>query len=567
MVRKQTLVLVAALVWTAAGVNIVRIGIVAALSVTWVWWMILSAIAVYAMFFTMFFRIVKKHLKRIYGYGDKKHCILKFFDVKAYILMGVMMTGGILLRTFHVIPDRCTAMFYTGLGGALTTAGICFGVEYISAAVKRKREKKRKMDGKLYRNYIEILKEELLPAMGCTEPIAIAYAAACAREILGKIPERAVVEASGNIVKNVKSVVVPHTGGLKGIAAAAAAGIVAGCADKELEVLSCVQESDVEAIAAYLKKTDISVVLSDTGRIFDIKITVYAGKESAVVRIADFHTNIVEKARNGEVLFAKELTQEIKESLTDRTCLTVENICRFADEVEIADIEELLERQIEYNMAIAEEGLKNPYGANIGKVLLKNAGDDIRIRMRAYAAAGSDARMNGCEMPVVIVSGSGNQGMTASVPIIVYARETGAKREKLLRALALSDLITIHLKTGIGRLSAYCGAVSAGVGAGAGIEYLRGGKEKAIAHTVVNAVAIASGIICDGAKASCAAKISQAVEAGILGYEMYEQGNEFYGGDGIVTKGVENTIRNVCRLAHDGMAQTDKEILGIMLDC
>lgn len=565
MVKKQTLVLIAAFVWSAAGANILRIGIITALSVEWAWWMVLSAVTVYALFFTMFFRIVKKHLRRIYGYEKEKQCFLKFFDVKAYILMGVMMTGGILLRTFHVMPDMCTAMFYTGLGGALTTAGVCFAVEYVTRTIKGK--KNAKMDKKLYDNYVNILKEELLPAMGCTEPIAIAYAAACAREVLGKLPDEVIVEASGNIVKNVKSVVVPHTGGLKGIPAAAAAGIVAGCAEKELEVLSCVTEEDVAAIGAFLRRANVCAKLADTPHIFDIKILLKAGKDTASVRIVDFHTNVVEKTLNGKTLFEKEYTPDWKEDVTDRACLSIENICRFVNELDLADVEETLNRQIEYNMAIAEEGLKNPYGANIGKVLLKNAGDDVRIRARAYAAAGSDARMNGCEMPVVIVSGSGNQGMTASVPVIVYARETGTPREKLLRALALSDLVTIHLKTGIGRLSAYCGAVSAGVGAGAGIEYLRGGGTEEISHTVVNAVAIASGIICDGAKASCAAKISQAVEAGILGYEMYEQGNQFYGGDGIVTKGVENTIKNIGRLANAGMAQTDKEILGIMLDC
>lgn len=568
VVKKQTLVLIAALVWTAAGANILRIGIAAALSVRWEWWMILSAIAVFGLFLAMFLRIVGKHLKRIYGYAERKHCFLKFFDVKAYILMGVMMTGGILLRTLGVIPDMCTAMFYTGLGGALTAAGLTFGAEYCKKLFLRKKtEGEKKLDKKLYENYVKILKEELLPAMGCTEPIAVAYAAACARELLGATPHKVTVEASGNIVKNVKSVVVPHTGGLRGIEAAAAAGVVAGDASKELEVLSAVSEEECAAIGKFLQETEVSAVLMDTPRVFDLRVTAEGGGHTASARIVDFHTNLAEKTLDGETVFQKPFDPEWKEELTDRSCLSVENIFRFAEQVNIEDVREVLSRQIEYNMAIAEEGLKNPYGANIGKVLLKNAGEDVRIRARAYAAAASDARMNGCEMPVVIVSGSGNQGITASVPVAVYARETGADEEKLFRALALSDLITIHLKTGIGRLSAYCGAVSAGVGAGAGIEYLRGGGADEIAHTVVNAVAIASGIICDGAKASCAAKISQSVEAGILGYEMYEEGNEFYGGDGIVTKGVENTIKNVGRLARGGMAQTDKEILDIMLGC
>lgn len=347
MVKKEYLVLIAAFVWMAAGINIMRLGIAACLAVRWEWWMIVSLAAVFLLFGGMFFRIVGKHTRRIYGYDQaRKHLFLKFFDIKAYILMAVMMTGGILMRTFHWIPDRCTAMFYTGLGGALTCAGIFFLVIFIQNFL---REKKGKMDQGIYKNYLKILKEELLPATGCTEPIAVAYAAAVARDLLGE------------------------------------------------------------------------------------------------------------------------------EVLTDRSCLTVENIFRFANEVALDDIKPVLSRQIEYNMAIAEEGLKNQYGANIGKVLLRYAGNDVNTKARAYAAAGSDARMNGCEKPVVIISGSGNQGITASVPVIVYAKELGKSEEQMLRALVLSDLVTIHLKTDIGRLSAYCGAVSAGVGAGAGICYLCGG--------------------------------------------------------------------------------------------
>ena len=416
-----------------------------------------------------------------------------------------------------------------------------------------------------YQEFIQILKEELLPAMGCTEPIAVAYAAAKARETLGTLPERVLVEASGNIIKNVKSVVVPNTGGLKGIPAAAAAGVVAGDASAELQVLASVTALQIAAIGEYLNTTPIEVAHADTPHIFDIAVTVRRGEESAYVRITDFHTNIVCVRKNGETLLEKK-SDGGEESLTERGSLSVERIVDFADNVKLEDVSEILERQIAYNMAIAEEGLRNSYGANIGKTLLSRNDSDLGYKLRAWAAAGSDARMNGCEMPVVINSGSGNQGITTSVPVIVYARETGKSHEELLRALCVSNLVTIHLKTGIGRLSAYCGAVSAGAGAGAGIAYLQGGRFDAIAHTIVNAVAVTSGIVCDGAKASCAAKIAEAVDAGLLGLAMYRSGNEFYGGDGIVKKGVERTIEIVGRLARCGMQETDKEIIRLMLE-
>ena len=417
-----------------------------------------------------------------------------------------------------------------------------------------------------YQEFIQILKEELLPAMGCTEPIAVAYAAAKARETLGALPERVLVEASGNIIKNVKSVVVPNTGGLKGLPAAAAAGVVAGNASAELQVLASVSSLQIAAIGEYLKAAPIEVRHADTPHIFDIAVSVFRGDESAYVRITDFHTNVVTIRRNGETLLEKVSEGGGEECLTERGSLSVERIIDFADNVKIEDVREILERQIEYNMAIAEEGLKNSYGANIGKTLLRRNENDLGYKLRAWAAAGSDARMNGCEMPVIINSGSGNQGITTSVPVIVYARETGKSHEELLRALCVSNLVTIHLKTGIGRLSAYCGAVSAGAGAAAGIAYLQGGRFDVIAHTVVNTVAVTSGIVCDGAKASCAAKIAEAVDAGLLGLAMYQNGNEFYGGDGIVKKGVERTIEIVGRLARCGMQETDKEIIRLMLE-
>ena len=417
----------------------------------------------------------------------------------------------------------------------------------------------------IYRNYVQILREELLPAMGCTEPISIAYAAAKARAVLGALPERMLVEVSGNIIKNVKSVVVPHTGGLRGISAAAAAGAVAGSAEAELEVLSHVTEEQIAAIGEYRKTTPIEVRHADTPHIFDICITAYRGEDSACVRIMDHHTNVVLIRRNGDTLLERESIRQ-EAGLTDRGCLTVEGIVAFAERVRLEDVREVLERQIAYNMAIAEEGLKNPYGANIGKTLLKGHEDCLDYKLRAWAAAASDARMNGCELPVVINSGSGNQGITTSVPVIVYARETGKSEEELLRALTAANLVTIHLKTGVGRLSAYCGAVSAGGGAAAGIAWLQGGRFHKIAHVIVNTVAVTSGIVCDGAKASCAAKIAAAVDAGLLALSMYRDGNQFYGGDGIVKKGVENTIDNVGRLARFGMEQTDKEIIQLMME-
>ena len=421
------------------------------------------------------------------------------------------------------------------------------------------------MDKTLYNAYVSILKEELLPAMGCTEPIAVAYAAAMAARELGTTPETVEIVVSGNIIKNVKSVVVPNTGGLRGLAAAAAAGIVAGDPDAELQVISRATEEDHARIAAYLKTADFPIRESDSGYIFDIDIRLHAAGHTARCRIAGYHTNIIRIEHDGQILTDVPYAEAGQNYATDRSLLNIENIVEFADTVDIEDVRPTLERQMEYNLAIAKEGLTGNYGARIGQVLLRSYGNDVHVRAKAWAAAASDARMNGCSLPVVINSGSGNQGITCSVPVLIYAQELGVSDEMKLRALTVSNLITTHLKTGIGRLSAYCGAISAGVGAGAGITYLYGGKQKEIAHTIVNALAIDSGIICDGAKSSCAAKIASAVEAGLLGMEMYKHGSQFYGGDGIVTKGVENTIKNVGRLAKYGMAQTDKEIIDIMI--
>ena len=422
------------------------------------------------------------------------------------------------------------------------------------------------MNEVLYNAYVKILKEELLPAMGCTEPIAVAYAAALVRKTLGTIPQSAEVHVSANIIKNVKSVVVPHTGGMRGIDAAVAAGIIAGNADRELEVLSDVNEEEVRIMAHYLKQTPISIAASDNGYIFDIQIRANAGEHTAFVRIAGSHTNVIRVEKDGTVLRDLKYEEGGRAEETDRSLLNVENIIEFADCVDIKDVKAVLDRQIDFNVAIAEEGLSRKWGANVGRVLLNAYGNDVANRAKAMAAAGSDARMSGCELPVIIVSGSGNQGMTASLPVVEYAKEYNKTEEELIRAVILSDLITIHQKSKIGRLSAFCGAISAGCGAAAGIAYLLGGDYDTIAHTLVNSLAIVSGIVCDGAKASCAGKIAAAVNAGILGYNMYLNGSQFWAGDGIVSKGVENTIRNVGRLGRDGMRETDREILKIMTE-
>lgn len=422
----------------------------------------------------------------------------------------------------------------------------------------------KKTDEK-YQAYIQILKEELVPAMGCTEPIALAYAGAKAREILGCVPDKVLVEASGSIIKNVKSVIVPNTNHLKGIPAAVTAGIIAGKAEKELEVIAEVTPDEIEQMITFLKETPITVEHIDQGITFDIVLTLYKEDSYAKVRIANYHTNIVHIEKDGEVVFDIPVEGENEEGLTDRSLLDMKSIWNFINTVDVVDIKEVIGRQIEYNTAIADEGLRGDYGANIGSVLLSAYGDDVRTRAKARAAAGSDARMNGCELPVIINAGSGNQGMTCSLPVLEYAKELNVTEEKKYRALALSNLTAIHQKTGIGRLSAYCGAVSAGAAAGAGIAYLCGGGYEEVIHTVVNALAIVSGMVCDGAKASCAAKIAASVDAGILGYNMYLNGQQFYAGDGIVTKGVEATIQNIGRLGKEGMRETNEEIIKMMI--
>lgn len=420
------------------------------------------------------------------------------------------------------------------------------------------------MDRQIYDAYVRLLEQELVPAMGCTEPIAVAYAAAVAARELPVRAERVGIAVSANIIKNVKSVIVPNTGGLHGLEAAAAAGIVAGDPEKKLLVISQVTDDQREEIKAYLQQAAFTVEESQSGSLFDIHITLEGGDHQSACRISGSHTNIVRIESDSGTVFEQAMETGEQAESEEKKLLQVEDIVTFADTVDLSDVKPILQRQIEYNMAIAQEGMTNPYGARIGQILLTR-GNDTVTRARAMAAAASDARMGGCEKPVVINSGSGNQGITASVPVIVYAEALGASEEQLYRALVVSNLVTLHLKSGIGPLSAYCGATSAGCGAAAGITYLYGGKFRQIAHTIVNAIAINSGVICDGAKASCAAKIASAVEAGLLGMEMFRQGSQFLGGDGIVSKGVENTIRNVSQVASLGMRKTDAEIIRIML--
>ena len=442
-----------------------------------------------------------------------------------------------------------------------------------------------------YQAYVEILKEELIPAMGCTEPIALAYAAAKAREVLGVLPDSVQLQVSGSIIKNVKSVIVPNTGHLKGMEAAVAAGIIAGSAEKELEVISEVSEEKKSAIRDYLQTVPITIEHTEQGHVFDIVVTERCGQDYARVRIADYHTNICRIEKNGTVLYEVPLLDETvqEDARADRSLLNMQDIWDFAETADLRDVADLLERQIRYNNAIAEEGLLGDYGANIGRVLLTTYGNDVSNRAKAKAAAGSDARMNGCELPVIINSGSGNQGITCSVPLIEYAKELHSGKEKLYRALIISNLVAIHEKTGIGTLSAYCGAVSAGAGAGAGIVYLCGDGYQAAIHTVVNALACGiaflrgatleqienviqliianiSGLFCDGAKASCAAKIASSVDAALLGYNMYKCNQEFKGGDGIVMKDIETTIKGIGRLGKDGMRQTNEEIIRLMIE-
>ena len=425
------------------------------------------------------------------------------------------------------------------------------------------------MEQTVYQQYLSLLRQELIPAMGCTEPIALAYCAAATWDAAGgggpELADRVEVTVSGNIIKNVKSVIVPNTGGLRGIETAVAAGLVSGRREKRLEVLAALEPEHHDQIRTLLDRRIIRVLPAQNDELLYIEIRLWrADGVTARGILQGNHTNLTLLERDGVPL----LQADRQEGQTKRTLqLSVQEIFEFAQEADPRDLEPLTGRQIDCNMAIAQEGMEGSWGASVGKTLRQVYGEDVHFLARAYAAAGSDARMSGCEMPVIIVSGSGNQGITASVPVAIYARAFGIGRERLLRAVALADLVTIHQKAGSGCLSAFCGATCAGCGAGAGIAYLLGGDYQAVAHTIVNALAVVSGMVCDGAKPSCAAKIAAAIDAGILGYELYCRGQEFLDGDGIVRKGVDNTIGNVGRMARSGMRETDRVILDIMCGC
>lgn len=419
------------------------------------------------------------------------------------------------------------------------------------------------MDKTIYNSYVEILRSELVPALGCTEPIALAYAAAKAREVLGEMPEKIRMFCSGNIIKNVKGVKVPNSGGMKGIEAAAILGVIGGRADKKLEVLQSITENDIQKTKRLLNTNFCQCELLEGVENLYIIAEVISKKNKVTVEVKNQHTNITRIIKNNEVIF--ESAQEDKKKVIRKELLSVKDIIEFADTVNLEDVRDILEQQIEFNSRIAEEGLRHKYGTEVGRTLLEFYGTDVKVRAKAMSAAGSDARMSGCALPVVINSGSGNQGMTVSLPVIEYAKELKVEKEKLYRALVVANLIAIHQKRFIGSLSAYCGATSAGCGAGCGIAYLYGGKYEEISQTIINTIANIGGMVCDGAKSSCAAKIASAVDAGIMGYMMSKKDRVFQPGEGLVEDDVEKTIRNLGRMGREGMRNTDVEILNMML--
>lgn len=420
------------------------------------------------------------------------------------------------------------------------------------------------MEQEKYRQYITILEEELQPAMGCTEPITVAYAAACAKKILGQVPERVEVDVCGNILKNVKSVVVPNTGRMRGICAAVAAGVVAGDAEKKLLVIADVSQEQLVQIRKFTEQIPCRVQPLNSGRQLDVIVRLYCGDTYSAVRVANGHTNIIEIVRNGQILLQSQGNGEQTEKT--RRQMTLTEILEFAETVPLTCIQPLVQRQICCNEAIAEEGLRGAYGSGVGKLTLESE-SGIAAEAIAYAAAGSDARMSGCELPVVIIAGSGNQGMTTSLPVIRYAKHTGASKEELYRALLVSDLVTIYQKEGIGKLSAFCGAVSAGCGAAAGIAYLETKNASIVEQTINNTLAMAPGIVCDGAKASCAAKISLSVRAGLIGYALARAGRSIPEHDGLLGGSADETIAHIGMVAREGMAGTDNVIIHIMCGC
>jgi len=421
------------------------------------------------------------------------------------------------------------------------------------------------MEKELYDKYVSILHEELVPALGCTEPIALAYASAMARKALGVLPERIIAVCSGNIVKNVKGVTVPNSGNQKGIKAAVILGALGGNPDKKLEVLTDIGQEDILRSKELVLTEYCRVELAEGVENLYIRIEAEHGQDQARVEIMGEHTNVINIEKNGKKMFSQEFVQDKAKYTSRYEFMTFEGILGFSEEVRSEDVSHLLDRQIEYNSRIAEEGLSKSYGANTGKKLLDIYGDDLAIRARARAAAGSDARMSGSELAVIINSGSGNQGITVSLPVVEYAQDLGCDIEKLYRALVLSNLTSIYIKGKMGNLSAFCGAVSAGAGSSAGITYLLGGTWKQIQKSVSNTIGIASGVICDGAKPSCAAKVSLSVDAAIIASKMALSGNNYDGGEGIIMDDIEATINNVVRLGKEGMKETDLEILNMMI--
>lgn len=426
------------------------------------------------------------------------------------------------------------------------------------------------MNRKIYNEYVTILESELVPALGCTEPIALAYAAAKAKEVLGKMPDHITMRCSGNIIKNVKGVKVPNSGGMKGVEAAAVLGITGGDPSQALEVLEHVTDREIDEAEKLLKAGFCDCVLKDD--VANLYIEAYAvckktEKSEALVVIEDEHTNITHIEKDGQVLFHKEKKEycQEREKTPDKSLLNLEDIITFANEVQITDVEKVLGRQIKYNTRIAEEGLRNPWGAQVGRVVLEEFGEDVKWRAVAKASAGSDARMSGCALPVIINSGSGNQGMTCSLPVIEFGKVLKKSKEVIYRALCVSNLVALNQKKYIGSLSTYCGAVCAAAGAGAGITYLCGGTLEQIENTVVNTIADAGGIVCDGAKPSCAAKISTALQAAILSHKMAMRGLTFARGEGLVMDCPEDTIKAVGYVGRAGMKQTDVEILNLMI--
>ena len=422
------------------------------------------------------------------------------------------------------------------------------------------------LDERIYQNYIGILKEEMIPAMGCTEPIALAYGAARAREVLGKEPEHITAKCSGNIIKNVRCVIIPNSGGLTGIEAGVVLGAVAGDPSLNMEVLSKVNESGRKRCCELLDKKICKVELLDSPVVLHFIIEMQAGDDTVSLEIKYDHINVTKIVKNQEVLLDSDYKSDETPAAADRTLLNLEDIKTFADTVELDDVKEIIENQIRSNMAIAHEGMTGKYGLGIGRIIRETYSNDMLTKMRSLTAAASEARMGGCDMPVVINSGSGNQGIACSVPLIVYAREMELPDYVLYRALVFSNLLTVYQKQYIGKLSAFCGAVSASCAAGAGITYMGGGELSVIKKTIENTLANIPGIICDGAKISCAAKIAASLDAAFLAHHLAMNGQSYAPYTGILKEEAGETISCVGQIGKEGMKETDKEILRIMLE-